>query len=104
MPEPNRPAALIEDGLANLPFWMLIEQRAVIVMECEACHHVGKWDAETMERRFHRHRGLTLRKIAPLLRCSAPKCGSEWVWISRLHQRGAAAPISSLEGQGETRP
>lgn len=35
MPEPNRPAALIEDGLANLPFWMLIEQRAVIVIECE---------------------------------------------------------------------
>lgn len=104
MPEPNREPFLIEENLDSVPFWMLIELRAVIVFECNACFHRSEWTAETMERLFHDHRGLTLRDVAPRLRCSAPKCKSEWVWISRAYKRRPAAPTSNPESQGETWP
>ncbi len=92
MPEPNRPPVLIEDGLGGLPFWMLIEQRAIVVMECEACHHRREWTAETMERLFSQHRGKTLSLVADKLRCG--ECKSDWVWISRDYKRRPAAPSS----------
>jgi hypothetical protein len=81
MPEPNRPSFVIEDLVAGLPFWLLIEQQAMIRFDCNACYHVGRWTAGDIERRFSGHPGLTLRKIGPKLRCS--KCRSEWVHVAR---------------------
>lgn len=89
LPEPNRSPFLIEDGLAGIPFWMLVEQRAVVAFECEACHHRATWDAAAIEQRFKRHRGKTLASIARRLRCAV--CRSEWVVVSRDYRRRSAA-------------
>ena len=104
MPEPNRPPFLIEENLDSVPFWMLIEQRAVIVFECDACHHCGTWTAETMERLFHNDRGLTLRHVAPRLRCSKPKCHSQWVRISRAYNSRPAAPDGAIQSRAAHQP
>ncbi|HEX4184194.1 MAG TPA: hypothetical protein VHY34_13145 [Caulobacteraceae bacterium] len=81
MPDPNRLPWRIDDRLAGMTLGALIEQRAVIVIDCDSCPNVARWTAKDMERRFHRQRHLTLREIGPKLRCS--KCRSEWVRIAR---------------------
>jgi hypothetical protein len=94
MPEPNRPAYLIEDMIAGLPFWLLVEQQTVVRFDCDACHHVGRWTPDDIERRFRSRQGLTLRQIAPRLRCSA--CKSEWVYVAREF-RGRTAKLQARE-------
>jgi hypothetical protein len=100
MPEPNRSPALVDQGLNGIPFWMLIEQRATLRLECEACHHVAIWTPEWMHAKFYEHhRGKTVRDIASRLRCPVPKCRSDWVWIVRDYKARRGAPISKSEGE-----
>jgi hypothetical protein len=89
MPEPNRLPWRIEEGLAGTPLGTLIQERTVIVLDCDSCPNRVRWGAEDLERRFQRRRNLTLGEIGPRLRCS--KCRSEWVRIERDHRGGKPA-------------
>jgi hypothetical protein len=97
VPEPNRLPALVDEGLRGAPFCRLIEQRAVVRLECDACRHVALWTPEWMFNKFfEHHRDLTVPDIAGRLRCC--KCRSEWVWVSRDYKARRGAPISEPEG------
>jgi hypothetical protein len=89
MPEPNRPAFLIEDRIAGLQLRQLIEQQAVVRITCDACHHAGRWTAGDIERRLGDYQGLPLREIGLWLRCSV--CKSEWVRVAQERQPTAAS-------------
>jgi hypothetical protein len=98
MPEPNRSPALVDRGLHGIPFWMLIEQKAVLRLECEACRHAAVWTPEWMfARLFEHHRGKTVSDIAGRLRCA--KCRSDWVWVVSDYKARRDAPISVSEGE-----
>jgi hypothetical protein len=86
MPEPNhRPPYRFEEGLGSAPLWMLIEQRAVIAIECDNCNRRAEWSADYMQRRLGKWRNRNIRQIAPLLRCF--QCRSNWLRIWRVDKR-----------------
>src|ERR1700761_8157281 len=75
MPEPNRLTCLVDQELAGAPLELLIEQDAVIALECHACHHEAFWRADDLRRKFPHRAGLTFGLIGPRLRGS--QCRSE---------------------------
>jgi AraC-like DNA-binding protein len=81
MPEPNRAPWLIEPELEAVPLVRLIAQQAVLGLVCHACRHRATWTADELERRFGLSPALTLRGVAPRLRCSI--CRSQWVEVAR---------------------
>jgi len=91
MPEPNRVPYVFNEDLARVTFARLIEQRAVIVLQCHGCWHEGLWRAEDLQRKFPGRHELTFARIAPKLRCS--KCRSEWLQVVRMHGALADAAI-----------
>jgi len=81
VPEPShRPPWRIEDRLGGWPIWSLIEQRATILIQCDACQHLARWTPEDLGRKLRRSRGHTIARIAPRLRCA--RCRSNWVRVS----------------------
>lgn len=91
MPEPNRPPWLIEPALAGVTVARLIKQDAAIGLACHACHHRTRWTAGELRRRFSPWPGVTVRDLAPRLRCS--RCKSEWVEIGRDVAAGSPARL-----------
>jgi hypothetical protein len=87
MPEPNRAPWLIEPAIAGVTVGQLIERRVAINLACHACPHWARWTADELTRRFGNRTGLTLRQLAPRIRCS--RCRSEWVEIGRARASGA---------------
>lgn len=79
MPEPNRAPYRIEPQLVGWAFWQLVEMRATVIIECDACHHQGVWTPEVLGRRSRLMSGKSFGWIARRLRCSA--CRSNWLMI-----------------------
>jgi AraC-like DNA-binding protein len=92
MPEPNRAPWLVEPELAAAPLARLIEQEAILALVCHACRHRATWTAGELQRRFGRSPTLTLRGLAPKLRCGV--CRSQWVEILK-HGRAPAGQARS---------
>jgi hypothetical protein len=101
MPEPNRLPHHIEEELARLTVGDLIEQRAQVHIECDACHHTAVWSAEDLGRKFPRHHAVTFGQIGPHLRCGVRRCRSDWVRVSRLYQQPASTPTSPTQRELE---
>jgi hypothetical protein len=89
MPEPNRLTCLVDKELAGAPLELLIEQDAVIALECHACHHEAFWRADDLRRKFPHRAGLTFGLIGPRLRCS--QCRSEWLQVVQMRGNRANA-------------
>jgi len=81
MPEPNRTPWLIGPDLGDALVARLIEQQAVLALTCHACRHRARWSPAELRRRFAEQPRLSLRVLAPRLRCRV--CRSEWIEISR---------------------
>lgn len=81
MPEPNRAPWLIKPALADVTVARLIEGRTAINLACHACPHWARWPADELARRFGTRPGLTVRQLAPRIRCG--RCRSEWIEIGR---------------------
>lgn len=80
MPEPNqRPPWRIEEGLGQVPLWILVEQRISVMLECDNCRHKAEWSPDYMGRALSKVRGENLHSIASRLRCV--ECRSEWVRV-----------------------
>jgi hypothetical protein len=93
MPEPNRQPWLIEPGLGRASMARLIDQRAEIGLVCHACRHRATWTADDLRRRFSGRPAITLRELAPRLRCGV--CKSEWVEVRRDAQPGSTGDRST---------
>ena len=95
MPEPNhRPACRLEEGLGSARLSRLIEQRAVIAIECDNCNRRADWSADHMQRRLGQWRDKTIGQIAPRLRCS--RCRSRWLHVWRADESGGAARLGGV--------
>lgn len=81
MPEPNRPPWLVDATLAGVPIGRLIDRGTAVGLLCHACRRRATWTAEDLRRRFAGRSGLTLRELAPRIRCGA--CKSEWIEVGR---------------------
>jgi hypothetical protein len=81
MPEPNRTPWLVAPGLGDLRVVRLIEQEAVLCLVCHACRRRVSWGAGELRRRFCGQPTLSLRMLAPRLRCGS--CRSEWIEVGR---------------------
>jgi hypothetical protein len=82
VPEPNRPAWRIADGLGARTLQALVAEGVTVRVECEACYHKAEWSPGDLERMFGKFASATLDRLGPRLRCR--DCKSNWVRIYRL--------------------
>ena len=79
MPEPNREPYRLQPELAGWAFWQLVEMRATVIIECDACHHKAEWTPEILRSRSRRMPSKNFKWIVRRLRCS--KCRSNWLMV-----------------------
>jgi hypothetical protein len=81
MPEvTNRPPWRVTDEVASLRVWEAIEQKVVILISCENCHHKSEWTPLFMEEKLRKFKGQRFTRVASQLRCSGCRSNYVLVW------------------------
>ena len=88
MPEPNdRTPYQVAPEIAGWPLWVLIDQNATVMIECDGCHHRASWTPAYLAGTFPAHRGKGLFWLAGRLRCGRCRSGYVRLWRAAVGEK-----------------